>query len=58
MENNNVIVDLERLKKEETWQKLNADEMYTIQMPDFFKMPDINFAEVAKEDRDIWVLFN
>ena len=58
MENNNLIVDLERLKKEETWQKLGVDEMYTIQMPDFFKMPDINFAEVAKEDRDIWVLFN
>jgi hypothetical protein len=58
MKNNELIVDLERLKKEETWQKLGSDEMYTIQMPDFYKMPDIDFAEVAKEDRDVRALFN
>jgi hypothetical protein len=58
MKNNELIIDLDRLKKEETWQKLEADEIYTIQLPDFFKMPDIDFAAVAKEDRDVRVLFN
>jgi hypothetical protein len=59
MKNNNLIIDaVERLKTEETLQKFGAEEMYTLQMRDFFKMPDIDFAAVAQEDRDIRVLFN
>lgn len=58
MKNNQLIVDLDKLKSEETWRELSSEEMYTIQLPDFFKMPDIDFVAVAKEDRDVRVLFN
>lgn len=58
MNQNEFIVDLERLKKEETWQKMGSDEVYTIPMRDFFKMPDIDFVAVSKEDPDVKVLFN
>ncbi len=58
MKNNELIIDLDRLKSEETWRKISAEEMYTIALPDFFKMPDIDFVAVAKEDRDVRVLFN
>jgi len=58
MKNNQLIIDIERLKLEETWQKLGEEEMYTIQMQDFFIMPDIDFKVIAQEDPNIRVLFN
>jgi hypothetical protein len=52
------IVNLNRLKEEETWQKLGAEEIYSIYMRDFLVMPDMDFREIAKVDMDIRVLFN
>ncbi|MFN0118702.1 MAG: hypothetical protein ACKVQC_10500 [Elusimicrobiota bacterium] len=32
--------------------------MYTVFLRDFYKMPDVNFSELAKEDPFIKALFN
>jgi len=58
MNNQDWISDLAPLLAKDTFQSITAEEIYSLKLSDFLRMPDLDYKAIAKHDPYISALFN